>query len=126
MSTWARRTLKILVALVAAFGTLVALYRLASPEIVVQNEAVLGIAGVDIDLPDSRVRFGPIAAQTSQTIYYSDTQSDGDYTWVLHFDDGSEARGHCGHVTGGEYGKRLTLRIDAQRGVSCIEGNKIR
>jgi hypothetical protein len=100
-------------------------YIIATPEIVIVNLSNQPIEEVVVRLPSNRIVFGQIQANRDSTIYYSWSQSDGAYEYEMRFPGQAIRSGRCGYVTNGEIGKRLTLTVDQNLVVTCVESNKI-
>ena len=99
-------------------------YRLAMPEVEVRNASEMLVVEVVVQLPSSRIVFGPIRRCEEYTIYHSAAQADGPYAYVVRFADAPDLRGRCGHLRGAHYGKRMELVISAPEIAQCRESNK--
>ncbi|MCJ7558436.1 MAG: hypothetical protein MUP90_16195 [Gammaproteobacteria bacterium] len=100
-------------------------YRLVSPEIVVVNESATVLNEVVVQLPYSRVVFGPIPADSESAIYYSASQIGGTYRYTVEFAGGRQVSGSCGTVKQDEYGKQLKILVTRSGSVECHEHNTL-
>lgn len=113
----------VLVIGVVAFGLYV--YRLISPEILIENASRMAISEVIVQLPSNRVVFGGIQPGAESRIYYSSLQSDGVYNYSVTFQGGPVLTGSCGYVTNSDVGKRMQLLVHDLESAVCNESNKI-
>lgn len=109
---------------VAVLSACVIAYRLAAPEVEVRNATERLVVEVVVQLPSSRVVFGPIRRGEAYTIYHSAAQADGPYAYVVRFAEAPDLRGRCGHLSGSHYGKRMELVISAPEIAECRESSK--
>ena len=100
-------------------------YTLVSPEIVIVNSSASTLQEVIVQLPSNRIVFGEIQPDSKSTIYYSATQSDGEYSYSVSFKGAPPLVGSCGSVTDSEFGKRLQLVVLRNGSVECREEIKI-
>ena len=96
---------------VAVLSACVIAYRLAAPEV----EFGTRRAGCEVvvQLPSSRVVFGPIRRGKAYTIYHSAAQADGPYAYVVGFAEAPDLGSRCSRLSGSHYGKRMELVISA-------------
>lgn len=99
--------------------------RLASPEIRVENRSAMAIAELVVQLPSSRVSFGPVQPGTDSGIYYSARQAEGQYAYAVRFEGGETVEGACGEVIPSDFAKRLRLVVSSPDDVECREENKV-
>jgi len=101
------------------------LYLQALPEITVVNRGDQVIDAVVVELPSSRVAFDAIEPGEQSTIFHSSRQTDGVYSYRIHFSSGASLAGQCGYVTSSEFGKRLDLIIQSPSAVECQESQSL-
>jgi hypothetical protein len=78
-----RKAFKILVALTVLAFASVAVYVAIAPKVILVNEASQGYDEFIVELPDSRISFGPIAADSTQTVYFSAQDRSGPIEFSL-------------------------------------------
>lgn len=100
-------------------------FRLASPEIRVENRSAMLIPELVVQLPSSRVSFGPIQPGTDSGIYYSARQAGGQYAYVVRFEGAKAVEGSCGEVIPSDFAKRLRLVVSSPDRIECREENKV-
>jgi hypothetical protein len=121
--------MKKLLWVLAIFGVLlvagVFAFRLASPEIRVENRSAALISEVVVQLPSSGVSFGPIQPHADSTIYYSASQDMGRYAYTVRLEGAEDRQGACGQVVPSDFGKRLRLIVHSPDNIECRENNKV-
>jgi hypothetical protein len=100
-------------------GSVIKLYFMAMPEIVVTNSSGIDIKVVTIELPKNRIVFDTILNKESSTIYYNLSQPDGSYKYTITFESEKIIRGECGYITNSEVGKVFHLTINNMKEVTC-------
>lgn len=96
-----------------------------APEVVIKNQSDTRVEEVVIQLPSNRIVFGRVDAKQKLKIFYSLSQSDGEYVYQVMIQDQPIQSGHCGQIANNQFGKQLNLIINQDLGVVCKEGSKL-
>lgn len=89
------------------------------PQIIVENISSQKIKVVEVTLPSNKVVFDSIEQGSIHRIYYSLSQRDGVYKYLVVFEDGNEITGKCGYVTANELGKSHRFTVRGNSVVTC-------
>jgi hypothetical protein len=113
-----RKAFKILAALTVLACASVAVYIAITPKAVLINEGSQGYDEFDIELPGSRVSFGPIAPDSVQTIYFSAQDRSGPIEYSLQSGDKKIGGGTLQYDANGQYFRSVTFTIHRDGTVS--------
>jgi hypothetical protein len=113
-----RRTFKILAALTVLACASVAVYIAIMPKAVLINEASQGYDEFIVELPASRVSFGPIAPDSVQTIYFSAQDRSGPIEYSLQSGGKKIGGGTLQYNASGQYFRSVTFTIHRDGTVS--------
>ncbi|MFT5481908.1 MAG: hypothetical protein ACI9GW_000553 [Halieaceae bacterium] len=114
-----------IVVLLVIFAAGLGIYAVGSPEVVIVNRSSQNVNEVIVKLPSNRIVFGAIAPRSESTIFYSWSQSEGVYDYLVSFAHGLNRTGKCGYVTRHEIGKRLSLIVHVDLTITCEESSKV-
>jgi hypothetical protein len=89
------------------------------PNVTVVNASNRHVPSFTVTLPDSRLDFGSLNPDETNTIYYSIDQTDGYYSATVITTDGRQLSKTCGTVTGNEIHKRVNITLTEAQGLTC-------
>jgi hypothetical protein len=113
-----RKTFKILVALTILSFASVAVYIAITPKALLINETSQGYDEFIVELPDSRVSFGPIAPDSVQTIYFSAQDRSGPIEYSLQSGGRKIGGGTLQYNASAQYFRSVTFTIHRDGTVS--------
>lgn len=96
---------------VALLGLSAAAYHVASPKVVLLNLSATAFDELVVNLPSSRVSIGPIAPNSSDTIYFSSQTSGGTATYSLRAGNIATKHGSFQYVASGQLFRVISVTI---------------
>jgi hypothetical protein len=106
-----KRVFKILLVLTVLGFASVAVYIAITPKALLINEASQGYDEFIVELPDSRISFGPIAPGSVQTIYFSAQDRSGPIEYSLRSGGTVIAGGTLQYDASAQYFRSVTFTI---------------
>jgi len=106
-----RKLSLILFAVIVVLGLAVVAYRYASPKIILVNESSASYDELIVNLPSSRVTFGPVLPNESATIYFFHQAVDGVATLSLISDGNIVSAGEFAYNREGQLFRKITITL---------------
>jgi hypothetical protein len=113
-----RKVLKYFVGIAALVGLAAFAYHAASPKVVLTNLSGTTFEELVVNLPGSRVSFGPIPPQAYDTIYFSRQDNGGTVIYSLRDEAGVVAAGAVEYSASGQLFRVISVTIKADGSVS--------
>ena len=111
-----------LIAMLLTFSLAIPIgYYFVSPKAIINNLSCNEYDEFVVLLPNSRISFGPIEAQSSNTIFYSLQNETGTGSYFLISEDSEIARNDFPYTGGSEFGRVLRFTIETNGQVSFGE-----
>ena len=104
---------------VALLGLSAAAFHVASPKVVLVNHSSIAFDELVVTLPSSRVSIGPVAPNSSDTIYFSRQATDGTATYSLHAGNIAVEHGSFQYVASGQFFRVISVTIQADGTVTA-------
>jgi len=114
-----RKLLKHFVGIAALLGLAAFAYHAATPKVVLTNLSSTTFEELVVTLPSSRVSFGPIPPQASDTIYFSRQANGGTVTYSLRTGAGVVAEGTAEYSAAGQLFRVISVTINADGSISA-------
>ncbi|MFD2095214.1 hypothetical protein ACFSJ3_04395 [Corallincola platygyrae] len=89
------------------------------PRVEVVNEGEKALTRINFSLPDSKLSFDSVEANSQQRIFHMPSKAKGAARFHLVFSDGEERYGRCGTLKEGEWATVTRLKVDALGSVAC-------
>lgn len=96
-------------------------YFFIMPSVEINNQSGQLLTRVEVTLPNNNLVFDNIEPSQSMRIHHSTEQADGEYHYQVRLSSGKQIKGSCGYVTHGQYMKVLTISIDGDHKLHCVE-----
>lgn len=96
-------------------------YFFIMPSVEINNQSGQLLTRVEVTLPNNNLVFDSIEPSQTMRIHHSTEQADGEYGYRIRLSSGQQINGRCGYVTHDQYMKVLTLTINREHQVSCLE-----
>lgn len=96
-------------------------YFFIMPSVKINNESGQLLTRVEVSLPNNNLVFDSIEPSQNMRIHHCTEQADGEYSYRVRLSSEQQINGRCGYVTHDQYMKVLTLTINREHQVSCIE-----
>ena len=96
------------------------IYFWVSPCISIENHSTILITHSEISIPTSHLDFGAIQPNSSNAIYYSLKQSDGEYIFSIKLSNQKIIKGSCGYVRDWQVHKRLVIQLNNNLEITCL------
>ena len=114
-----RKILVYFVVAVALIGISAAAYHVASPKVVLANYSSAAFDELVVALPSSRVSLGPIAPNSSDTVYFTPQSSGGAVEYSLHAGNITVAHGSVQYAADGQFFRVISVIIQADGTVTA-------
>ena len=96
-------------------------YFFIMPSVEINNQSGQLLTLVEVSLPNNNLVFDNIESAQAMRIHHSTEQADGEYHYSVRLSSGQQLHGRCGYVTHDQYMKVLTLTINQDHQVTCVE-----
>ncbi|WKE65173.1 hypothetical protein PVT67_16140 [Gallaecimonas kandeliae] len=114
-----KKSLISLALLLALLYAGLAAYKHLSPKAVLRNDSDQRFQQLVVELPTSRLVFGPIYPHSEQHIYFSRQEKAGLVRYRLERDDKAVAQGQLPYDGAGEWGRTLNFNIATDGSLSA-------
>ena len=91
----------------------------ALPSVTIKNQSNLPITSSYVFLPQSKLDFGELGINKTNTLHYQLQQVDGVYRYQLTFQNKDPIKGECGYVTSNEIHKRVEIVVTSNYKILC-------
>lgn len=114
-----RNIIRWISAIIVITASAAGLFHFASPSVVLENHSSASYGELVVDLPSSRVSFGPIEPGSSQLIYFSRQTAGGDLRYSLHANGAELATGKIPYEARGQLFRVVHIIIHEDGSVSA-------
>jgi len=89
------------------------------PSVTINNQSNLAITSSYIFLPQSKLDFGELENNKTNTLHYQLQQIDGVYRYQLTLQNKEPIEGECGYITSNEIHKRVEIVLTSNYKILC-------